>query len=67
MALYDYYCEKCNLNIEINKKISDDSIEYCSSCNLEMKRLISKANFVLAEGNVGWYKDGYSSKKVDNK
>jgi putative FmdB family regulatory protein len=63
MAIYDYYCDKCANVQEISKKITDDSPELCQNCNLEMKRLISKANFVLADGNVGWYKDGYSSKE----
>jgi putative FmdB family regulatory protein len=59
---YDYTCNKCfHEPWEVQKSISDNSIEVCPFCgSYDTKRLISQGNFVL-RGN-GWYADGYDKK-----
>lgn len=65
MALYEYRCRKCGLDIEIEQGISADPkrLLYCPYCERmrPVKRLISRSTFVL-KGS-GWGKDGYGGKE----
>lgn len=41
--LYEYFCTECNKLTEIEKSLAElDRLEFCVSCDVEMKRQISK-------------------------
>jgi putative FmdB family regulatory protein len=62
MPIYEYVCEKCQSEFEVEQRIKDDPIKTCPACrSRKVKRLISKTSFVLKGG--GWYSDLYSSGK----
>ena len=66
MPIYEYRCLDCKKTFEIIQKFSDDPIKECAHCRgAEVTKLISQSSFVLKGG--GWYQDGYSNKKPDNK
>ena len=67
MPIYEYACEKCESEFEVEQRITDDPIKTCPHCrSRKVKRLISKTSFVLKGG--GWYSDLYSSgKRNDDK
>jgi len=60
MPIYEYACEKCESEFEVEQRITDDPIKTCPRCkSKKIKRLISRTSFVLKGG--GWYSDLYSS------
>ena len=60
MPIYEYACEKCESEFEVEQRITDGPIKSCPRCkSRKIKRLISKTSFVLKGG--GWYSDLYSS------
>jgi putative FmdB family regulatory protein len=60
MPIYEYACEKCESEFEVEQRITDDPVKSCPSCkSRKIKRLISRTSFVLKGG--GWYSDLYSS------
>jgi putative FmdB family regulatory protein len=65
MPIYEYKCEDCAKQLEIIQKISDAPPEKCSDCGGKLFKLISNSSFVL-KGS-GWYADGYSSSKQEEK
>ena len=66
MPIYEYACEKCDREFEVEQRITEDPIQACPHCSSDqVKRLISKTSFVLKGG--GWYSDLYSSSKGDDK
>jgi len=70
MPVYEYACEKCKHEFEVEQRISDDPVRTCPKCRArKVKRLISRTSFVL-KGS-GWYSDLYASpgakKEADTK
>jgi putative FmdB family regulatory protein len=60
MPLYEYACEKCESEFEIEQRITEDPLKSCPKCrSRRIKRLISRTSFALKGG--GWYADGYAS------
>lgn len=57
MPTYDYACEVCGNEEELEHSIKDEPEIKCSKCNAVMKRCISKTSFILQGG--GWAKDNY--------
>ena len=56
MPVYEYACEKCGHEFEVEQRISDDPVKTCPMCRArKVKRLISRTSFVL-KGS-GWYSD----------
>ncbi len=62
MPIYEYACERCDSEFEVEQRITEDPLKRCPSCrSVKVKRLISQTSFVL-KGS-GWYADLYSSPK----
>lgn len=62
---YEYACNCCNHQFEIEQSIKDKPLEECPRCLVAaLKRLISGGIFVL-KGD-GWYRDGYSGPSNSN-
>lgn len=67
MPTYDYGCQGCGHQWELEQRISEDPVKKCPKCGkMRAQRLISGGNFIL-KGS-GWYADLYhkpsgSSKK----
>jgi putative FmdB family regulatory protein len=62
MPIYEYECERCEEEFEVEQRITDAPLKRCPSCRSpKVKRLISQTSFVL-KGS-GWYSDLYSSPK----
>jgi putative FmdB family regulatory protein len=66
MPTYEYTCEACGKNWEVEQRISEPKLTDCPSCGQpKAKRLISGGNFMLKGG--GWYADGYGNKPSASK
>ena len=62
MPTYEYACDACGKEWEIEQRISEDPIKKCPKCGkLKAQRMITQGNFILKGG--GWYADAYSSAK----
>jgi len=60
MPFYEYACDKCESEFEIEQRITDEPLKSCPKCrSRRIKRLISRTSFALKGG--GWYADGYAS------
>jgi len=60
MPIYEYACDKCETEFEVEQRITDAPIKSCPRCkSRKIRRLISRTSFVLKGG--GWYSDLYSS------
>jgi putative FmdB family regulatory protein len=58
MPTYEYGCEACGNQWELEQRISEAPIKKCPSCGkMRARRLISGGNFILKGG--GWYSDLY--------
>jgi len=61
MPIYEYRCDKCEREFEVEQRITDPPLAACPKCrSRKVRRLISQTSFVLKGG--GWYSDLYSSK-----
>ena len=66
MPFYEYACEKCEREFEVEQRITEDPLKSCPECrSRRIKRLISRTSFALKGG--GWYADGYTSNGGDKK
>lgn len=62
MPVYEYACEKCEREFEVEQRITEDPLKTCPHCrSRRVKRLISQTSFVLKGG--GWHSDLYSAPK----
>jgi len=62
MPTYEYTCEACGKNWEVEQRISEPKLTDCPTCGEpKAKRLISGGTFMLKGG--GWYADGYGNAK----
>jgi len=58
---YDYECEACGHQWEVEQKITDPKLTDCPRCKApKAKRLVSAAPGFTLKGS-GWAKDGYGS------
>ncbi|MFW6369007.1 MAG: FmdB family zinc ribbon protein [Myxococcota bacterium] len=64
MPIYEYACEKCGAEFEVEQRITDDPLTRHEDCGGAVKRLISLSNFSL-KGS-GWYSDHYGLKGNGN-
>ena len=66
MPTYDYGCEACGAQWELEQRISEDPIKKCPKCKkMKARRMISGGNFIL-KGS-GWYADLYHKPKSGSK
>ena len=64
MPLYEFFCPKCNKQLELIQNKFSDPHPTCSCVEdnpVTMVKKLSKNSFIL-KGH-GWYRDGYSSAK----
>ncbi len=62
MPLYEYRCDGCEHQFEIQQKLADAPLKKCPECGKQkLAKVISATLFQLKGG--GWYKDLYSSPK----
>lgn len=52
MPIYEYEpdghdCLICNGRTEVIQKITDEPLQYCPTCGLEVRRVVSRASFKL--------------------
>ncbi len=59
MPTYEYHCDSCEREFEVDQRITDDPSSECPECGGKAHRLISASNFIL-KGS-GWYKTDYCS------
>ena len=58
MPTYEYRCDECGHELEIEQRISEPKLEICPACQkAKLVRLISGSSFILKGG--GWYADLY--------
>lgn len=66
MPVYEYKCNACGREFEVQQRMSDPELTDCEVCGKKaLERLISRTAFTLKGG--GWYKDLYSSTKPESK
>ncbi len=63
MPLYEYECETCHHQFEVQQKFSDPLIDKCIRCGNGVRKLIS-APGIMFKGS-GWYVTDYSNKLKD--
>ena len=63
MPLYEYKCEACHHQFEVQQKFSDPLIDTCIRCGKRVRKLIS-APGIMFKGS-GWYVTDYSNKLKD--
>lgn len=56
MPLYEFECETCHRQVEVQQKIADPPA-VCETCKQPMKKLISRTSFQLK--GTGWYATDY--------
>lgn len=66
MPLYEYYCKKCDQDVDLIRKFSDTTEPLCPVCQQpDLMRKRSLPSFHLKGG--GWYKDNYSKQTAKDK
>jgi putative FmdB family regulatory protein len=66
MPYYEYSCQGCGHEFEVEQRITEAPLRQCTKCGAERAfRTISTATFVLKGG--GWYADGYSGAGVSTR
>jgi putative FmdB family regulatory protein len=61
MPIYEYACQACGRQMEIEQRITEPRLTDCPQCGEpRLERLISATAFQLKGG--GWYRDGYGKK-----
>ena len=66
MPVYEYKCNACGREFEVQQRMSDAELTDCEVCGKPaLERLISRTAFSLKGG--GWYKDLYASSKPESK
>ena len=63
MPLYEYECQTCHHQFEVQQKFSDPLIDKCTRCGGSVRKLIS-APGIMFKGS-GWYVTDYSNKLKD--
>ena len=60
---YDYKCDACENQFEVNQSMKEEARAVCTKCGVETRnRIITGGSGFLLQGG-GWYADGYGNKK----
>ena len=60
MPIYEYRCQKCQHEMEIIQKMSDEALTTCPDCGKEgLTKLISRSSFQLK--GTGWYQSDFKN------
>lgn len=60
MPTYDYRCEACGHEFQVEQRISEEPINKCPSCGKKKAdRMISQSKNGFILKGAGWYKDLY--------
>lgn len=63
MPTYNYACDRCKHEWELEQRITETSVTLCPKCQRKnARRMISNTTFALKGG--GWYSDGYGAPKA---
>lgn len=65
MPIYEYACQKCGEEFEVQQRITDEPLTEHEGCGGPVKKLISLTSFSL-KGD-GWYSDHYGLKNGNGK
>ncbi len=65
MPIYEYTCQKCQAQIEIMQKLSDQPLKRHSECGGKLEKQWSQTSFQL-KGS-GWYVTDYAAKNSEGK
>ena len=65
MPIYEYTCQKCQAQIEIMQKLSDQPLKRHSECGGKLEKQWSQTSFQLK--GAGWYVTDYAAKKTEGK
>jgi putative FmdB family regulatory protein len=63
MPIYNYKCKKCDREVVVKHKMSDESPKQCNEvepkteCDGELEKVMRSGSFSLK--GAGWFKDGY--------
>ncbi|PLX43150.1 MAG: transcriptional regulator [Deltaproteobacteria bacterium] len=61
MPVYEYRCQSCGAEFELQRKFSEGPVEECPKCaSGPVEKLISRSSFAL-KGS-GWYQTDYGKK-----
>ncbi len=58
MPTYSYGCSTCSKEVELERRITDQSDALCPTCLKPMRRQISRTSFVLK--GYGWASSSYA-------
>jgi len=61
MPIYEYYCEKCDVQVEILQKFSAKKTIMCPECGRPIRRIISRIGGFIFKGP-GFYATDYQGK-----
>ena len=62
MPIYEYKCSKCEHELEVIQRFSDDPLKKCPECNKNsLNKLISSPSFRLK--GAGWYETDFKTGK----
>jgi putative FmdB family regulatory protein len=61
MPTYNYACDECGHEWELEQRITDAATTVCPEGHKKARRMISNTSFSLKGG--GWYSDGYGAPK----
>ena len=60
MPIYQYQCDKCNHDLEIIQKMSDDKLVDCPKCEAPaLRKKVTAAAFKLK--GTGWYETDFKN------
>ncbi len=65
MPIYEYACDTCGHQFEVQQKFSDPHVKDCLECGKPVRKLISAPGIVFK--GTGWYVTDYSNKLKDPK
>jgi putative FmdB family regulatory protein len=63
MPTYDYKCTACNIQFEVEQRMSDEPLSICPTCQGKLKRLISGGSGIAFKGSGFYHNDSKAQKE----